>query len=122
MSKKIITSSSSLSLPSHIAPSTTLPNVVGLKPCGSQVLIEFLTQQEMANTVIAVSEKRDVNIPLQGYIRGVGPGFKFEDWGVSIGDRVLFSGSGIVAPNYDSIERERFIAEPHSIKCVLVEE
>lgn len=99
-----------------------VPEIKDVKPCGSQVLIEMLTVQELANTPITISEKTDLKVPLQGYIRAAGPNFKPDDWGFKVGDRVLISGSGIIAPNYDDCKRDRFFMEPHSVKCVLVEE
>jgi len=99
-----------------------LLKVVGVKPVGSQVLIELLTAQELANTNIKISEKTDLKVPLQGYVRAVGPHFKQEDWGFKIGDRVLISGGGVIAPNYDDTHRDRFFMEPHAVKSVLIEE
>lgn len=98
-----------------------VPELKGVVPCGSQVLIEILTVQELANTCITISEKTDLKVPLQGYIRAVGPNFKSEDWGFKVGDRVLISGSGIIAPNYDGSNRDRFFMEPHAVKSVLLE-
>jgi co-chaperonin GroES (HSP10) len=101
---------------------TPVPKITGVKPCGSQVLIEFLTVQELANTNIAISENTDLKLPLQGYIRATGPSFKSDDWGFKVGDRVLISGSGVPAPNYDSCNRDRFFMEPYAVKSVLCEE
>ena len=100
----------------------SVPKIASVKPCGSQVLVEMLTAQELANTPITISEKTDLKVPLQGYIRATGPGFKSEDWGFKVGDRVLISGGGVIAPNYDECHRDRFFMEPHAIKSVLVEE
>lgn len=98
-----------------------IPNVVAVKPCGSQVMVEMLTVQELAGTKIAISEKTDLKVPMQGYVRAVGPGFKSDDWGFKVGDRVLISGGGVLAPIYDDTHRDRFLLEPHAIKCVVVE-
>jgi len=97
------------------------PKVVDLKPVGSQVLVELLTTQELANTTIAISEAVDLKVTLQGYVRAIGPGCKYEDWGFKVGDRVLISGGGVIAPNYDGTHRDRFIMEPYTIKSVLIE-
>lgn len=97
------------------------PEVTGVKPCGSQVLIEMLTAQELANTNITISEKTDLKVPLQGYVRSTGPGFKPDEWGFKVGDRVLISGGGVIAPNYDDCHRDRFFMEPHAVKSVLIE-
>jgi hypothetical protein len=99
-----------------------VPKVKAVIPCGSQVLVETLTVQELSGTTIAISEKAELKVPLQGYIRAVGPNFRSADWGFGIGDRVLISGGGVIAPNYDNSERDRFFMEPHAIKSVLVED
>jgi co-chaperonin GroES (HSP10) len=98
-----------------------VPAVSGVTPTGSQVLVEIFTSQEMMNTNLFVGEV-EVKTPLQGYIRGVGPSFKTADWGFKAGDRVIISGSGIMAPKYDQCHRDRFLMDPHSIKAVLTEE
>ncbi len=100
---------------------TSVPKITGVKPCGSQVLVEVLTVQELANTPITISEKTDLKVPLQGYVRATGPGYKGDEWGFKIGDRVLISGGGVMAPNYDECHRDRFFMEPHAIKSVLSE-
>jgi len=101
---------------------STVPKVKAVIPCGCQVLVETLTVQELAGTTIAISEKTELKVPLQGYIRAVGPNFKSTDWGFNVGDRVLISGGGVLAPNYDDSERDRFFMEPHAIKSVLIED
>lgn len=125
MAKKIVTPST-LFEDTHLIGQgsnfTPVPKIKGYKPTGSQVLVEILTVQELANTSITISEKTDLKVPLQGYIRSVGPSFKPNDWGFNVGDRVLISGSGVMAPNYDECHRDRFFMEPHAIKSVLVEE
>jgi hypothetical protein len=99
-----------------------VPKIKSVKPCGAQVLIEFLTQQEMLGTTLVVNEKMDLKVPLQGYVRAVGPNFKSSDYGFDIGDRVTVSGAGIHVPNWDGINRDRFLMEPTSVKGVIVEE
>lgn len=98
-----------------------VPKIKDVKPCGSQVLVEILTPQEMMGTSLSVSDKLDLKVPLQGYVRATGPNFKAADWGFGVGDRVLISGNGVMAPAYDDSHRDRFFMEPHSIKSVLVE-
>jgi len=98
-----------------------VPQVAGVQPCGSQVLVETLTPQELMNTNLHLSEATEVKQPLQGYVRAVGPAVKVEDWGFKVGDRVVISGNGVMAPNYDHSHRDRFLMEPHAIKGVLPE-
>jgi hypothetical protein len=98
-----------------------VPKVAGVRPCGSQVLIEFLTSQELLGTTLSVGEKIDLKVPMQGYVRCVGPNFKSEDYGFNIGDRVTVSGSGVHVPNWDDSHRDRFLMEPYSVKGVIIE-
>ena len=99
-----------------------VPKIKSVRPCGAQVLIEFLTPQEMLGTSLAVNEKMDLKVPLQGYVRAVGPNFKSTDYGFDLGDRVTVSGAGIHVPNWDNISRDRFLMEPTSVKGVIIEE
>lgn len=99
-----------------------VPKITNLKPAGSQLLVETLTLQELANTPISISDKTDLKVPMQGYIRAHGPLARMEEWGLKIGDRVIISGGGVLAPNYDDCERDRYLMEPTAIKCVLIEE
>jgi hypothetical protein len=122
---KILTPNGGLALPescANVVEHSRVPKIVDVKPTGSQVLVEILTAQELANTNITISEKTDLKVPLQGYIRAVGPGFKSVDWGFDVGNRVLISGGGVIAPTYDDTHRDRFFMEPTAIKSVLIEE
>jgi hypothetical protein len=100
---------------------TPMLAVKGVVPCGSQVLLELLTTQELMNTTISVGNNADPKVPLQAYVRAMGPALKSVDWGFKIGDRVLLSGTGVMAPNWDGSHRDRFLMEPHAIKAVLSE-
>jgi len=95
--------------------------VINVKPVGSQILVEILTPQEMAGTNLLLTEKADLKVPLQGYVRAIGPLCKAGDFGFKINDRVLISGTGVKAPNYDHSHRDRYFMEPHAIKSVLIE-
>lgn len=110
--------SSELTVSSEPKPVGTVINV---KPVGSQVLVEILTPQEMAGTTLLITEKADMKVPLQGYIRAIGPACRFGDFGFQLNDRVLISGTGVKAPNYDQSHRDRYFMEPHAIKSVLIE-
>jgi hypothetical protein len=100
----------------------SVPKISGVKPTGSQILVEILTANELMGTSLAITDKMDLKVPLQGYVRAVGPSFNSENWGYNVGDRVLISGSGVMAPNYDSSVRDRFFMEPTSVKSVLIEQ
>ena len=99
----------------------TTPKITGVQPVASQILVEILTPQEIMGTSLTISEKTDLKVPLQGYVKAVGPSFSNASWGFGIGDRVLISGSGVMAPNYDDSHRDRFFMEPTAVKAVLNE-
>jgi co-chaperonin GroES (HSP10) len=99
-----------------------VPKVKGVKPTGSQLLIEILTPQELTSSTIHIaSSGNDSKVPLQGYIVAMGPSVKNVDWGFKVGDRVLISGFGVMAPKYDDSNRDRFLMDPSVVKCVLEE-
>lgn len=100
---------------------SAVPKVAGVRPCGAQVLIEFLTSQELLGTNLSVGDKIDLKVPMQGYVRAAGPNFRPSDYGFDIGDRVTVSGSGVHVPNWDGSHRDRFLMEPHAVKGVIIE-
>lgn len=93
--------------------------LIGVKPVGSHILVEILTAQESLGTKLTVTNTSDVGAP-QGYVLAVGPSFKEEDWGFTVGDRVLLQGKHIPLPII-SEGRSKSIVEPTMIKAVLVE-
>lgn len=99
---------------------SSIKTVKGVSPCGSQVLIEILTPQELMNTNLTLAEKTDLKVPMQGYVKAVGPSCS-QGFGFKVGDRVLISGSGVMSPNFDNNHRDTFLMEPSSIKAVLAE-
>jgi co-chaperonin GroES (HSP10) len=90
-----------------------------VKPCGSQILIELLTVQEIMNTNLILNNSKQ-HTEYQGFVLAHGPGVDPSVYGFGVGDRVLLSGSGVPVPSVDNTsERERILMEPHSIKAVL---
>lgn len=86
-------------------------------PCGSQILLELLTAQEMLGTKIIVNETKTMK-EFQAVILGIGP-LVSDTYGFKAGDRVLISGNGTPVPNYDNSGRDKILMEPHCIKAVL---
>lgn len=119
---KILSPSGELFGAELVPAGSKIPKLSGCVPCGSQILVEILTPQEMMGTDLTVSDKLDLKVPLQGYVRAVGPAFNQDAWGFCVGNRVLISGGGVMAPNFDGCHRDRFFMEPHAVKSVLVEE
>ncbi len=95
-----------------------VPSVSGVKPVGSQILVEFLTTQEALGTKLHVGEETKAGAP-QGYVKALGPRVD-KDWGINVGDRVLCSGSFTPCPEVKS-DRMLGLVEPHVIKAILEE-
>ncbi len=93
-------------------------SVKSVTPCGSQILIELLTVQEMMNTNLILNNSKQ-HAEYQGFVLAHGPGVDPSVYGFGVGDRVLLSGSGVPVPQYDGSERDRILMEPHSVKAVL---
>lgn len=103
-----------------------IPAITGVKPCGSQVLVEVLTAQEALGTKLVVSETTSINGAPQGYILAVGPKVA-TDLGFQVGDRVTLHGNFTPVPEGQKFDRKNpdrpwILIEPHQIKAVFTEE
>lgn len=104
----------------------TVPSISGVKPCGSQVLVELLTAQEALGTVLHVDSSASVNGAPQGYVVSMGPKVS-SDLGFKEGDRVTLNGNYTPVPEGQKFNRENshrpwILIEPHQIKAVFVED
>lgn len=92
--------------------------VTSCRPCGSQVLLELLTVQEMMGTELIMTNKKPVG-EYQALVLAVGPSVKQDDWGFKVGDRVLLSGNGVPVPDYNGNGKDKVLMDPFSIRGVL---
>lgn len=93
-------------------------SVSEIKPVGSLVLVEILSDQEAVGTRLTVTKIQGT--PPQAFVLDIGPAFKPADWGVKVGDRVILQGNYVPVPTPEG-DRQKGIVEPHTIKCVLEE-
>lgn len=105
---------------------TKVRSVVGVNPCGSQILVELLTAQEALGTVLHVDSSASVSGAPQGYILSAGPKVP-TDLGFKVGDRVTLHGNYTPIPEGGKFDRKNthrpwILVEPHQIKAVFVEE
>lgn len=104
-----------------------VPGVVGVNPCGSQVLVELLTAQEALGTILQIDSSASVNGAPQGYVIKIGPKVA-SDWGFKEGDRVTLHGNYTPLPEGQKLlqrkntHRPLILVEPIQIKAVFVEE
>jgi co-chaperonin GroES (HSP10) len=90
----------------------------GCKPCGSQVLLDLLSVQEMMGTELIMTNKKPAG-EYQAIVLAVGPAVELDNWGFKVGDRVLLSGNGTPVPDFNSNGRDKILMDPFSIKGVL---
>jgi hypothetical protein len=100
--------------------SSFVRKISDIKPCGSKILVELLTAQEIMGTQFDVGTKVDVGMP-QARVISLGPAVNAEGWGFKVGDRVLLHGTGPIAPEYGDSDRDKALIEPHSVFGVIVE-
>jgi len=103
-----------------------VPSVVGVKPCGTQVLIELLTAQEALGTILTIESSSSINGAPQGYVIAFGPKVPLE-LGFAVGDRVTLHGNFTPLPESNKFNKENshrpwILVEPQQIKAVFVEE
>ena len=99
-----------------------VPKIVGVKPAGTQVLVERLTNQEQmgVKTIQILDGAKPEGAP-QGYVLDFGS--KVEGWGYKIGDRVVLTGNYTPIPEVPGANgRDLILVEPHQIKAILLEE
>jgi hypothetical protein len=94
--------------------------VIGARACGSQILVELLSDQESMNTRLSVGKAS--GIPPQAFIVDIGPASAEAPWGFEVGDRVLLQGNYVPVPKFNDNDREYGMVEPTAIKCILAEE
>ncbi len=96
--------------------------IVGIKPVGSQVLVELLSYQEMHPSAIVTSGKFAKDEARHGWVRKIGPSVKKEDWIFAEGNRVLINGNGTPVPKFEGDnDREWVLLEPYTMKAILEE-
>ena len=101
---------------------STVPSIKGVKPAGSQVLVEVLTAQETLGTTIHLTDN-DASAAggaPQGYVKGVGPKVQ-TDIGFEVGNRVVLTGNFTPIPEFGDGHRPLILVDPHQIKAVLEE-
>lgn len=102
---------------------SNVPTLKDVKPCGSQVLVELLTAQEILGTKLLVEDSSTITGAPQGYIRALGPRVT-PDWGFNINDRVTLHGNFTPLPesiNRPNSHRPWILIEPNQIKAILIE-
>lgn len=96
--------------------------IVGAKATGTFILVEKLSEEEIANTPLILVNGEQSGKSNQAYVVDVGPALEKDKWGINVGYRVLLQGSFVPVPGKSAGGRELAIVTPHDIKAVLLEE
>lgn len=94
-----------------------------IKAVGNSILVELLSQQEMAETnfILVEKDKKDSMGPPQGRILKMGPFVDYENYGIKEGDRVVLTGSFVPMPRVGN-DKTKAIVDVTAIKAVLIED
>lgn len=84
------------------------------------LLIELLGANESMDSVIHVADNAKLEAP-QAYILDIGPMLDRKQYGIEVGDRIIFSGMMTPLPKIGNSTRQRGIIDPFAVKCVLKE-
>lgn len=68
---------------------------MNIKPLGNRILVKQLSTEEVTASGIVLPSSTDKEKPNQGIVKAVGKGELIEEYGIKIGDTVVFNGYGI---------------------------
>lgn len=99
------------------------PPVVGIRPLGSNILIELLNTQELTSSQIIVADNGSgtTSGPPQAYVLEIGPAITVPEIRALVGKRVILDGKATTLPDYDGHSRTRLLVEYPVIKAVIEE-
>ena len=125
-SSALVAKANGIVLPKASATGKLIPDITGVVPAGSCVLVELITSQEMRGTTLFMPEEaKDKEECVQGYILSIGPKVP-ADYGFKVGDRVMLQGhQANPVPEFrpkGGNGRKLNLVEPHMIRAVLTEE
>lgn len=68
---------------------------MNIKPLGNRILVKQLSIEEVTASGIVLPTSSDKEKPNQGIVKAVGKGELIEEYGIKVGDTVVFNGYGI---------------------------
>lgn len=68
---------------------------MNIKPLGNRILVKQLSTEEVTASGIVLPSNPDKEKPNQGVVKAVGSGKLIEEYGIKVGDTVVFNGYGI---------------------------
>ena len=68
---------------------------MNIKPLGNRILVKQLSTEEVTASGIVLPASADREKPNQGVVKAVGTGELIAEYGIKVGDTVVFNGYGI---------------------------
>lgn len=68
---------------------------MNIKPLGNRILVKQLSTEEVTASGIVLPASNEREKPNQGIVKAVGTGELIEEYGIKVGDTVVFNGYGI---------------------------
>lgn len=68
---------------------------MNIKPLGNRVLVKQLSTEEVTASGIVLPSSADREKPNQGVVKAVGSGELIAEYGIKVGDTIVFNGYGI---------------------------
>lgn len=68
---------------------------MNIKPLGNRILVKQLSTEEVTASGIVLPASSDREKPNQGVVKAVGTGELIAEYGIKVGDTVVFNGYGI---------------------------
>lgn len=74
---------------------------MNIKPLGNRILVKQLSIEEVTASGIVLPASADREKPNQGIVKALGTGELIEEYGIKVGDTVVFNGYGIAEVEVD---------------------
>ena len=74
---------------------------MNIKPLGNRILVKQLSTEEVTASGIVLPASNEREKPNQGVVKAVGTGELIAEYGIKVGDTVVFNGYGIAEVEVD---------------------
>lgn len=74
---------------------------MNIKPLGNRILVKQLSTEEVTASGIVLPASNEREKPNQGIVKAVGTGELIAEYGIKVGDTVVFNGYGIAEVEVD---------------------
>lgn len=95
---------------------------MNIKPLGNRVLVKQLSVEEVTASGIVLPANDGKEKPNQGEVIAVGDGELISEYGIKVGDKIVFNGYGIAEVEVDSSESGSGKKEKYKIVYVADDE